>query len=170
MLYCLFVHPGGDALVHALLEGGAEGAVAMVSGLSTAVSGIATANIERDRTSYWNDRLQEQEDMIHAKQIDNIIIPGGSWDWLWHGRTLKFVPISPDPYSVSLFTSHVNSEGITVSEPNSDCSTLISSGGALQIESMTITGNAPPEAKQNIKILLENGVRIIEMNPNGVTP
>ena len=30
---CLFVHPGGDALVHALLEGGAEGAVAVVAAL-----------------------------------------------------------------------------------------------------------------------------------------
>ena len=30
---CLFAHPGGDALVHALLEGGAEGAVAVVAAL-----------------------------------------------------------------------------------------------------------------------------------------
>ena len=29
----LFVHPGGDALVHALFEGGAEGAVAVVAAL-----------------------------------------------------------------------------------------------------------------------------------------
>ena len=28
---CLFAHPGGDALPHALLEGGAEGAVAVVA-------------------------------------------------------------------------------------------------------------------------------------------
>jgi len=147
-----------------------KGAVAMVSGVSTAVSGIASANMERDRTSYWNDRLQEQEDMIHAKQIDNIMIPGGSWDWLWHGRELKFVPISPDTYSVSQFTNHVASEGISVSEPTTDCTTLISTGGALQIESLTLTGNVPPQAKQDIKVLLENGVRIIEMNPNGVTP
>lgn len=147
-----------------------KGAVAGISGVSTAVSGIVSANMERDRTSYWNDRLQEQDDMIHAKQIDNIMIPGGSWDWLWHGRELKFVPISPDPYSVSQFTNHISSEGITVSEPTSDCSSLIASGGALQIESMSITGIAPPQAKQNIKILLENGVRIIEMNPDGVTP
>lgn len=147
-----------------------KGAVAMVSGVSTAVSGIASANMERNRTSYWNDRLQEQEDMIHAKQIDNIMIPGGSWDWLWHGRELKFVPISPDPYSVSQFTNHVTSEGITVSEPTSDCTSLISTGGALQIDSLTLTGNVPPQAKQDIKVLLENGVRIVEMNPNGVTP
>ena len=32
-LLFLFVHPGGDALVHALLEGGAEGAVAAVATL-----------------------------------------------------------------------------------------------------------------------------------------
>ena len=30
---CLFVHPSGDAFVHAPLEGGAEGAVAMVAAL-----------------------------------------------------------------------------------------------------------------------------------------
>ena len=30
---CLFAHPGGDALLHALLEGGAEGAVAVVAAL-----------------------------------------------------------------------------------------------------------------------------------------
>lgn len=147
-----------------------KGAVAMVSGVSTAVSGIASANMERNRTSYWNDRLQEQEDMIHAKQIDNIMIPGGSWDWLWHGRDLKFVPISPDAYSVAQFTNHVASEGISVSEPTSDCTSLISTGGALQIDSLTLTGDVPPQAKQDIKVLLENGVRIIEMNPNGVTP
>ena len=29
----LFAHPGGDALVHALLEGGAEGAIAVVAAL-----------------------------------------------------------------------------------------------------------------------------------------
>ena len=29
----LFAHPGGDALVHASLEGGAEGAVAVVAAL-----------------------------------------------------------------------------------------------------------------------------------------
>ena len=29
----LFAHPGGDALVHALLEGGAEGAVTVVAAL-----------------------------------------------------------------------------------------------------------------------------------------
>ena len=32
-LQCIFAHPGGDALVHALLEGGAEGAVAVVAAL-----------------------------------------------------------------------------------------------------------------------------------------
>ena len=30
---CLFAHPGDDALLHALLEGGAEGAVAVVAAL-----------------------------------------------------------------------------------------------------------------------------------------
>ena len=30
---CLFAHPGGDALLHALLEGGTEGAVAVVAAL-----------------------------------------------------------------------------------------------------------------------------------------
>ena len=30
---CLFAHPGGDALVHALLEGGAESAIAVVAAL-----------------------------------------------------------------------------------------------------------------------------------------
>ncbi len=147
-----------------------KGAVAAVSGVSTAISGMVTANLERERTDYWNSRLQEQDDMLRAKQLDNIMIPGGGWDWLWHGRTIQFVPLSPDTYSVSTFTEHVNNEGITVSEPTANCSALIGAGGPLQIDSLTVTGSAPPQAKQNIIDLLQRGVRIIEYNPSGVVP
>jgi hypothetical protein len=131
---------------------------------------MVTANLERERTDYWNSRLQEQDDMLRAKQLDNIMIPGGGWDWLWHGRNLQFVPLSPDTYSVSTFTEHVNNEGITDSQPTANCSAQLGAGGPLQIDSLTVTGSAPPQAKQNIIDLLQRGVRIIEYNPSGVVP
>lgn len=147
-----------------------KGAVAVVSGLSTAASGIASAYYENERREYWNDRLQSQDDMLRAKQLDNILIPGGGWDWLWHGRDIQFIPLSPDSYSVSLFTDHVDTEGIEVSEANTDCSSVIAAGGALQIDSLTVTGNTPPQAKEMIRTMFERGIRITEKNPSGVTP
>ena len=124
-------------------------------------AGVASALIEYAATRYYNDRLQQTEDIRQAKQFDSIVTPGSGWDWLWHGRQCGFVSLVPDDYSLSRFADAVTLEGLEVSEPRVDCTSLINAGGALAIENLVVKGPIPAEAKQYIKARFANGVRII---------
>ena len=126
-----------------------------------ATAGVASALIEYAATRYYNDRLQQTEDIRQAKQFDSIVTPGSGWDWLWHGRQCGFVSLVPDDYSLSRFADAVTLEGLEVSEPKVDCTSLINAGGPLAIENLVVKGPIPAEAKQYIKARFANGVRII---------
>jgi hypothetical protein len=126
-----------------------------------ATAGVSSALIEYAATRYYNDRLQQVEDIRQAKQLDSIVTPGSGWDWLWHGRQCGFISLVPDDYSLSRFADSVTLEGLDVSEPTVDCTALISAGGPLSIENLVVKGPIPAEAKQYIKARFANGVRII---------
>lgn len=51
--------------------------------------------------------------------------------------------------------------GAHVTEPMSSCQSLINTGGPLQIVNMTVGGSIPVEAKEYMKTMFANGVRLV---------
>ena len=89
----------------------------------------------------------------------------------WYNISRKpcIVKMEPDDVSKAQYASMITYNGYPVEEFD-NVSTYIAAGGPLQITDLNITGNLPPMGKSVIKIMLENGVRIVENNPSGVVP
>ena len=73
-MFALFVHPGGDALVHAPLEGCAEGAVAIMNGKQIDAATDPEAERARLVADYENEFMTPY---IAAEKgyIDEVILP-----------------------------------------------------------------------------------------------
>lgn len=122
--------------------------------------GLAGAAVDYATTQYFNGRLQSAEDSLKVKQIDSIQLPGDGWDWLWFGTGISIVALRPDAYSVNRYNQDVFLNGVKVSEPTSDCTSLVKAGGPLQIQQAIVTGDIPSQARKYIANRLSDGVRI----------
>lgn len=165
---------GGLSLGASALTGAASGAMlgSVVPGVGTIVGGVVGAvggaltgavstigNYAYD-TLYKNDEMQRMNDYAHADQADRLLLPGMGMDPVLNGFQLELVPVSMDTYSQTQYTNDIAIYGAKVSEPTSDCSTLIASGGPLQIQNLIVKGDIPPMAKAYIKQRFAQGVII----------
>lgn len=143
------------------------GAVAGAS-IGTGVA-LGSAFISNWAEGEFRDRLQGVQDKAHANQTPQLLIPGSGITWsniLPHPYIVK---IEADSVTKSEYANMISNNGYETEWYGSP-STLISSGGAIQVTDLTITGSIPPQAKTSIKSMLEKGLRIVEKNPSGVTP
>lgn len=166
---------GGLSLGASALTGAASGAMlgSVVPGVGTLVGGIvgalggavtgaiSTGGNYLYETMYKNDEMQRMDDYAHANQADNILLPGNGIDCMYYGRQLTLVPMTMDSYSSTQFANDLAIYGAKVCEPTSDCSTLISAGGPIQIENLIVLGDIPPNAKAYIKQRFAQGVIIV---------
>ena len=148
----------GASQIASIVGGG--GSAALRSGAGMLGVGLASAAVDYAATSYFNGRLQSAEDSLKAKQIDSIQLPGDGWDWLWHGPSISIVALRPDVYSLNRFNQDVFLNGVKVSEPISDCTSLVRTGGPLQIQQVIVTGDIPVQAKMYIANRLSDGLRV----------
>ena len=111
-------------------------------------------------TSYADD-LQSLSDRASAGQVDSLIFGGDDIVWMNEIELPAVLSLDKDAYSVQQFENQISLNGVTVSEPTADCTTLVHGTGPLAIENLVVRGNIPADAKQYIKARLNNGVRLI---------
>ena len=110
---------------------------------------------------YFNNEYQHWEDYAAAHQTDNLALPGSGWDIILFGRTVYIVTMRVDAYSSANRQSDISMYGAHVTEPLSSCQSLVLAGGPLQITNMTVGGDIPVEAKEYIRMMFSNGVRLV---------
>ena len=149
-------------------SGGPMGAAAgAIAGMA---SGIAGTAINWVASGIFNDRLNAESDKLYSNQASNVIQSAGGMGFCDSIKDWYIVQLAADSVSKDEYDAQIAINGYTVDIPSSAVGTYITAGGAVQITNMTITGNAPPEAKQYIKNMFSNGVIIVENNPSGVAP
>ena len=119
-----------------------------------------------------DDKLQELTDQLHSNQTSNLLMGGG-------GEGFAYAPAVKDWYIVQLVADDVSMDeyednialnGYETDMTVPDVTSFITAGGAFSCSDLVITGDLPPQAKQEIKSKLESGVYITENNPSGVVP
>ena len=143
---------GGSVKGNNLIKGGA----------ATGIGGIAetAVNWMSDRV-YFNEEFQKWDDYASARQTDNLLLPGAGWDSVLFGRPISLVEMEADGYSVSQRDADIQMYGAHVSEPMTSCQALINAGGPLQITNLTVGGEIPVEAKEYMRMMFSNGVRLV---------
>lgn len=149
------------------MAGGGKGAIAGTA-INTGLS-LATSFIQNEVDTVFRDRLQDATDKLHINQSSNLLIPGDGMTWVNVSHKPCIVKIEPDDVSKTQYGNMVACNGYPVEEFD-NVSSYVAAGGPLQIMDLNLTGSVPPEGKRAIKIMFENGVRIIENNPSGVVP
>lgn len=127
------------------------------------------------------DKYSKLDDKSAARQKNTIQESAYSLNWLYHGAQNTndrksyttgpwLIKMEMDTVSSAEYTSEISTMGYEVQIPAASVSSFVTAGGPLKALNTVITGNIPPQAKQAIKTMLENGIRIIENNPSGVVP
>ena len=147
----------------------AGGTGALIGSAANTGLSLATSFIQNDIDTTFRDRLQDVTDKMHINQSSNLLIPGDGMTWVNVSHKPCIVKIEPDAVSKAQYEDMVTYNGYPV-ERFGNVSSFIAAGGALQISDLNLTGDVPPAGKRAIKMMLENGVRIIENNPSGVVP
>ena len=104
--------------------------------------------------------MTAMDDYSHAHQPDGLLLPGTGLDPLFYGAPPAVRCLSIDTYSATQRANDMAIYGAKVSEPMTDCTSLISAGGPLQIQNLVVTGDIPPTAKVHIKQRFAQGVII----------
>lgn len=162
------------ALAGALIGGPIGAGVAGISA-STAIGSLASTGINYWLSGIYNDKLNDLQDQLYSRQKNTIQETGYGEHW----RTIAtmnsmngpmLVKLSIDAVSEAEMSGDITYNGYKVQVPVGSVSAYITAGGPLQVANLVITGSAPAVAKDYIKTMLENGVRIVENNPYGVSP
>lgn len=142
--------------------GTAKGSTLAKGAGATGIGGIVetVGNYASDKL-YFNNEYQKWEDYKASNQTDNIILPGDGEDFIFHGGRLAFTRLSIDGYSAQQRLHDIQMYGVHVTEPDTDCNNIVNAGGPLQITNMTVGGNIPVEAKEYIRAMFSNGVRLV---------
>ena len=159
------------------IAGSSAGVLGMIGGLLGGLigEGIFTA-VNYGLGENFNDQLQDAADRLYSNQQNGILLIGGSRDWYDRNNLQNkpwgcyLIKMSADSVSASEYSADITNNGYDVDIPTSSTSSFVSAGGPLRITQLVITGNAPPQAKTDIKNMLERGIRIVENNPSGVAP
>lgn len=134
---------------------------AIMGGALAGAAVFTTGAIQGAVSTWFNHEYQNWEDYAHAHQIDNIITSGAGTDNVFYGSPISLVRMRNDDYSVQLRNTDIQMYGAHVTEPLSSCQALVLAGGPLQITNMTVGGNIPVEAKEYIREMFSNGVRLV---------
>lgn len=135
----------------------ATGAMMKASGAMSAIGLGATAV-----TSLISMGMQDSANVkAHAAQTNNLALLGTGFDPFNYGQPITAVTMIPDAYSRNQREQDLAINGAKVSEPRQDITSLIDTGGPLQILNPVVKGPIPTPAKEYIKQRLESGVRII---------
>ena len=129
----------------------------------------------------FGDKYSKLDDMTAARQKNTIQESGYSLNWMAHGVQNSnvntayttgpwMIKMEMDTTSAGEYTNEIALMGYETQIPASSLSSFITAGGPIQARNVNVTGGIPPQAKQTIKNMLENGVFITENNPSGVTP
>ena len=157
----------GGAIAGTMVAPGPGTVAGAVGGAGSSLIGTA---IDYVTSGYFNDQLQKETDKYYSHQSANMLLPAGGMGWRLLTNDWCILQLEGDTVSVTEHSSYITNNGydveIAVGNPNS----FLTAGGPLQIINLMITGNLPPEAKNYIKNILSNGVRIVENNPSGVVP
>ena len=129
------------------------GAAAMGSGIGAAANAGITAM--SSAMQYANKQQQV------SAQSNNLIMMGTGFDMFTYGQPVTAITMFPDAYSRNQRINDLNMNGCSVSEATNDITSLIDTGGPLQIMNPVVKGPIPTPAKEYIKQRLESGVRII---------
>lgn len=135
----------------------ATGAMMRATGAMSAI-GLGASAI----TSLISMGMQDSANVkAHAAQTNNLALLGTGFDPFNYGQPITAVTMMPDAYSRNQREQDLAINGAKVSEPRQDITSLIDSGGPLQILNPVVKGPIPTPAKEYIKQRLESGVRII---------
>ena len=156
-------------------SGGPVGAIAgAVAGASSSIIGTT---VNYFASGMFNDELQKETDKLISNQSSTLLSNEGGTGWYKSAPVIAGLPapwymavIEADSVSKAEYTAKITNDGYTVEVPVSNATSFITTGGALQIQNLMLTGNIPPAGKTYIKNILSNGVRIVENNPTGVNP
>ena len=126
------------------------------------------------------DKYNRLDDMAASRQKNTIQENGFSFNWFYHGvantgtrsKTTGpwLIKMEMDTVSAAEYSNEITTMGYEVQIPVTTLTSFITAAGPLKAHNAIVTGSIPPEAKQAIRTLLENGIRIIENNPSGVIP
>lgn len=130
-----------------------------------AVAGLAQAGMAAVQGGldyfYFNPEYQKWEDYKQANQPDNLVLGGQGTDLIFYGCPMSLVRMENDRYAVTQRNNDIMMYGVHVTEPMESCQRLVEAGGPLQITNMTVGGNIPVEAKEYIRMMFSNGVRLV---------
>ena len=149
-----------------------------LSAVTGALTGFSAIGANLMINEEFADKYNRLDDMAASRQKNSIQVSGMSSFWQSMNMSNPNYGVSGpylmdlvmDSVSAAEYTGEIAIMGYETQIPVASASAFITAGGPIKIEQLVITGNAPPEAKQAIKTLLENGIRITENNPSGVTP
>lgn len=149
-----------------------KGAGAGIGAVAGGLGSIVSTGLNYHFSQQFNDRYQEATDKLHANQASSILQSAGGIAFIntvANSSNWYIVQLEADDVSMAEYIADTDVNGYEV-DINAGTSTYITTGGPLQIINLNLTGDAPPQAKQSIKDMFVNGVRIIENNPSGVVP
>lgn len=109
----------------------------------------------------FNDEYQRFTDYAAAHQTDNVLMPGDGFDYIFNGCRIRLMVLDIDTYSYEQRAQDISMYGAHVTEPKTSCQALVMAGGPLQITNMTVGGDIPVEAKEYIRAMFSNGVRLV---------
>lgn len=157
-------------LIGSIVGQGQQGESRIPTG--TIVGGAVGAGASYLLSGITDDKLQELTDQYHSNQSSNLLIGGG-------GEGFAYVPAVKDWYIVQMIADDVSLNeyninvllnGYETDMTVPDVTSFITAGGAFSCSDLVITGDLPPQAKQEIKSKFESGVYITENNPSGDEP
>lgn len=131
------------------------------AGLITAGTGLIGSAIDYWATGVANDRMMNATLRYKASQASTLTLPSSGTDYIGYGSKPKIRCLTWDTYSKQQRQNNIDIYGVEVNEPNTYCKTLISKGGPLQIQNLTVTGQIPVGAKQYFRQRFADGVRIV---------
>lgn len=124
-----------------------------------AISKGVTSTIDyAEQTLDFNPRLQSVNDYKAAHQTNSMLQAGEGFDNVFYGRVPAIVRLYPDTYSINVRSLDMANYGAHVSEPSNDCTSIITSGGPLQIDNLIVNGDIPITAKKYIRNRFAQGV------------
>ena len=157
----------GGTVSGALAGGGAGAAVGAVAGT---ISGTIGTVANYWLTDYYNDKLQKATEKLYSNQASQLVTIGSTADRIQEAiRGFRLIRIQADDASTDEINGQIATQGYDVEVPVDDTSSFITTG-PIQIANLQLGGSVPPMAKAVIKSKFENGMYIIENNPNGVVP
>ena len=140
-----------------------KGVNTMKGGIATAAGGLFSGVLDYLYRTQWNRNGLEQDmyDYSAAHQTDNILLPGDGEDFIYKGTHISLIALETDAYSRGVRNSDIELYGAHVSEPMASCQSLVEQGGPLQIANLTVGGDIPVEAKEYMRAMFSNGVRLV---------